>query len=154
MSALSPIPLVAGLVGSLVLLDAFKPKDGERAADYSSEFSRKALEEALARGEAGRKSPPAKTFSIVEKHYPWIEQRLSQQPNSIVFNPIRLTGKLETVAKKTYIRAPRYPQAAFDKAFEECKANPTWRTMTVENSGHDVMIDQPEWLADVFIKSA
>ena len=44
--------------------------------------------------------------------------------------PIRLTGKRETIARKTYIRAPRYPQAAFDKALAECKADKTWRTFT------------------------
>mgnify|MGYP003342979835 CR=1 FL=1 len=37
--------------------------------------------------------------------------------------PIKLTGAREKVAKKTYIRAPKYPQAAFDKALAECKAD-------------------------------
>src|SRR3974390_975429 len=48
-------------VASIVWVDAFKPKNDEKAVDYISEFSRKALEEAVARGEAGRNPPPAKT---------------------------------------------------------------------------------------------
>ncbi len=56
------------------------------------------------------------------------------------------------VAKKTFIRAPKYPQASFDRAYAECKANPSWTTYVAENSHHDVMIDQPEWLADILIK--
>ena len=52
---------IAERVSSLVWLDAFKPKSGEKPVDYISEFSRKALEEALARGEAGRKPTPANT---------------------------------------------------------------------------------------------
>ena len=62
-------------------LEAYKPQDGEKPLDYISPFSRKALEEAMARGEAGRKPPPAKTYSLVEKEYAWIDSKLTLQPN-------------------------------------------------------------------------
>jgi pimeloyl-ACP methyl ester carboxylesterase len=62
-------------VGSIVWLDAFKPEDGQKGTDFISEFSRKAMEEAVARGEPGRKPPPAKTFSISEKDYAWIDSK-------------------------------------------------------------------------------
>lgn len=143
---------IADRVDSLVWLDAFKPKNGERPVDYISEFSRKAMEDALTRGEAGRKPPAASAFSTDEKSWPWIESKMTPQPNNIVFQPLTLTGKLETVAKKTYIRAPKYPQAAFDKALAECRANTGWQTFVNENTGHDVMVDQPEWLADIILK--
>jgi hypothetical protein len=139
-------------VASIVWLDAFKPEDGQKGTDFASEFSRKALEEAVARGEPGRKPPPAKTFSLSEKDYAWIDSKLTLQPNGVALQPIRLTGKRETIAKKTYIRAPRYPQAAFDKALAECKADKSWRTFVNDDTGHDVMIDQPEWLAEVLLK--
>ena len=139
-------------VASIVWLDAFKPKDGEKGTDYISEFSRKAMEEAVARGEPGRKPPPAKTFSKSEKDYAWIESKLTQQPNGPALQPIKLTGKRDMIAKKTYIRAPSYPQAAFDKALAECKADASWQTIVNDSSGHDVMIDQPQWLADVLLK--
>lgn len=143
---------IADRVASLVWLDAFKPRNGEKPVDYISEFSRKALEDALARGEAGRKPTAASTYSTDEKAWPWIESKLTPQPNNIVFQPLALTGKLESVAKKTYIRAPKYPQAAFDRALAECKGDASWRTLTHETSGHDVMIDQPDWLADVLMQ--
>src|ERR1700735_3050506 len=56
-------------VAAIVWLDAFKPENGQRGTDFASEFSRKALEEAVAKGEPGRKGPPAKTFSLSEKDY-------------------------------------------------------------------------------------
>ena len=139
-------------VASIVWLDAFKPKDGEKGTDYISEFSRKAMEEAVARGEPGRKPPPAKTFSKREQDYAWIDSKLTEQPNGIALQPIKLTGKRDAVAKKTYIRAPSYPQASFDKALAECKADGSWQIFVNDTSGHDVMIDQPEWLADVLLK--
>ncbi len=141
-------------VSSIVWVDAFIPKNGDRQIDAISAFSRKALEEAMARGEAGRKPPKASQYSISEKDYAWIDSKLTPQPNSIVNNAIKLTGAMEKVAKKTFIRAPKYPQKAFDAAFAQCKANPSWTTYVVENSHHDVMVDQPEWLADVMMKHA
>ena len=139
-------------VASIVWLDAFMPKDGERSTDMISEFSRKALVEAMAKGEPGRKPPKASQYSISEKDYEWMDFKLTAQPNSITDNAIKLTGALQKVAKKTFIRAPKYPQASFDRAYAECKANPSWTTYVAENSHHDVMIDQPEWLADILIK--
>ncbi|HEY7244969.1 MAG TPA: alpha/beta hydrolase family protein [Xanthobacteraceae bacterium] len=139
-------------VASIVWLDAFKPKNGEKAVDYISEFSRKALEEAVARGEAGRKPPPAKTYSINERHYAWIDSKLAPQPNGVAIQPIKLTGRLDGIARKTYVRAPKYPQAGFDRALAECKSDRSWQTLVNDNSGHDVMIDQPEWLADLLLK--
>ena len=32
------------------------------------------------------------------------------------------------MAKKTYIRTPKFPQPAFDKALPECKADKSWTT--------------------------
>jgi pimeloyl-ACP methyl ester carboxylesterase len=141
-------------VGAIVWLDAFKPEDGQKGSDYSSAFSRQGLIEAIARGEPGRKAPPAKTFSLSEKDWPWIESKMTDQPNGPAVQPIRLTGKRDTIAKKTYIRAPKYPQAAFDKALAECRADKSWQTFVNDTSGHDVMIDQPQWLADILLKVA
>jgi hypothetical protein len=106
----------------------------------------------MAKGEAGRKPPKASAYSLSEKDYAWIDSKLSLQPNSIVRDAIKLTGAMQKVANKTFIRAPKYPQAMFDRAFSERKADPSWTTYVTENSHHDIMIDQPEWLADILIK--
>jgi pimeloyl-ACP methyl ester carboxylesterase len=145
---------ISDRVASIVWVDAFKPSDGEKPADYISEFSRKAMEEAMARGEAGRKPPPAKTYSLSEKDYAWIDSKLTPQPNGVAFTPLKLSGKRDAVAKKTFIRAPKYPQASFDKALAECKADKSWQTFVKDDTGHDVMIDQPEWLADIIMKAS
>jgi hypothetical protein len=110
------------------------------------------LEEAMARGEAGRKPPKASQFAFSEKEYAWMDSKLTPQPNSIVRDAIKLTGAMQKVAKKTFIRAPKYPQKMFDRAYEECKADPSWTTYVTDNSHHDIMIDQPEWLAGIMLK--
>ena len=140
-------------VSSIVWLDAFLPKDGERGFDAASEFSRKALQEAVAKGEAGRRSPPAKAFAVVsEADQKWVDSKVTLQPNAIPMQLIKLTGARDKVAKKAYIRAAKYPQKAFDAALAECKADKSWRTFEVDNAGHDVMVDAPDWLTDVLIQ--
>jgi hypothetical protein len=70
------------------------------------------------------------------------------------FQPIKLSGARDKVKKKTYIRAPRFAVAAFNKALAECRADPSWSTVENATSGHVIMIDDPEWLADVLMKAA
>jgi pimeloyl-ACP methyl ester carboxylesterase len=139
-------------VASIVWLDAFKPENGQRGVDFASEFSRKGLEEAVARGEPGRPAPKAEAFHVNEKDRAWVDSKTTPQPNGVALQPIKLTGARERVAKKTYIRAAAYPQPAFEKALAECKADKTWKTFETTDSGHDVMVDAPEWLVDILLR--
>jgi pimeloyl-ACP methyl ester carboxylesterase len=141
-------------VSSIVWLDAFKPDNGQKGVDYASDFSRKAMEEAVAKGTPGRKAPPPSAFFVNEKDQAWVASKVTDQPNGVATQPITLTGARDRIAKKTYIRAPRYPQKAFDKALADCKADGTWKTFVNEDSGHDVMVDQPEWLANILLQVA
>jgi hypothetical protein len=143
---------IGNRVSAIVWVDAFKPENGQKGIDYASGFSRTAMEEAIAKGEPGRKAPPAKAFGVNEKDQAWVESKLTDQPNGVATQPIKLTGARDKVAKKTYIRAVKYPQAAFDKALAECKADSSWKTLVNENTGHDIMVDQPQWLADTILQ--
>jgi hypothetical protein len=66
---------------------------------------------------------------------------------------VKLSGAREKVAKKTYIRLPKFPMAALDKAFAECKADKSWTALENTTSGHSVMITEPDWLTDVLLKA-
>ena len=140
-------------VSSIVWLDAFKPENGQRGFDFASEFSRKAFLAAVEKGEPGRPAPTAEAFRVIsEKDRAWVDSKTTPQPNGVAIQPIRLTGAREKVAKKTYIRAAKYPQPAFDQALAECKADKSWRTFQATDSGHDVMVDAPQWLVDVLLQ--
>jgi hypothetical protein len=58
------------------------------------------------------------------------------------------------LSKKTFVRVTKYPQAALDHALAECKADSTWQTVLQNDSGHALMIDQPEWTADLLLRTA
>jgi pimeloyl-ACP methyl ester carboxylesterase len=140
-------------IASVVYLDAFVPDDGQRALDVASEFARKGTLEAIAKGEVSRKSPPAATFHVNDKDQAWVDAKLTPQPVGVSLQPIKLIGARERLAKKTYIRAPKYPQPAFDTHYRTKKADPSWRTYEAP-CGHDVMVDMPEWLAEVLLEVA
>jgi hypothetical protein len=59
----------------------------------------------------------------------------------------------EKVPKKTYIRATKFPLAAFDKALAECKLDKSWSTFEIASS-HSVMLDEPERLAELLVQAA
>jgi pimeloyl-ACP methyl ester carboxylesterase len=146
------IEQIGDRVSSIVWLDAFKPENGQRVIDTIAGDIRNALLTAVERGEPGGLAPMAERFLVNEKDSAWVDSKLTPQPSGVMLQPIKLTGAREKVAKKTYIRAPKYPQPAFDKALAECKADKSWRTFETTASGHDVMIDAPAWLADILLQ--
>ena len=140
-------------IASIVFLDAFVPEDGQKSFDFASDFSRKGTLEAQQKGEISRPAPPASAFHVNANDVAWVESKLTAQPLALAFSTIKLTGAREKVAKKAYIRAPAYPQPAFDKYYAAKKADPSWRTYEV-TSGHDVMVDAPDRLTEILLESA
>ena len=62
--------------------------------------------------QAGEVLRVGKVFQVNEKDRAWDDSKLTPQPNGVALQPIKLTGAREKVAKKAYIRAPKYPQLA------------------------------------------
>jgi hypothetical protein len=139
-------------VSSIVWLDAFKPESGQRGFDLATELSRKGLLAAVEKGEPGRPGPKAEAFHVNETDRAWVDSMTTPQPTDVALQPIKLTGAREKVAKKAYIRAVKYPQPAFDKAHAECKTDKSWRTFETTTAGHDVMVDDPQWLVDILLQ--
>jgi len=145
------IEQVGDRMASVVYLDAFVPEDGQKGIDVASAFSRKAMLEAMAKGEFSHGPPKAEIFQVNENDRAWVDSKLTPQPVGVALQPIRLTGARAKVAKKTYIRAPVYPQPAFDTYYAAEKADPSWRTYEVDG-GHDVMIDRPDRLVEILLE--
>ena len=139
-------------VSSIVWVDAFKPENGQKPVDFTS-FS-KAVLASVEKGEVSIPAFKAGPVVVNENDRPWFDSKATAQPIGTYLQPIELSGALGKVAKKTYIRAPRFPNPAFDKALAECKADKRWNTLENTTSGHCVMLDAPEWLADQLLKAA
>jgi pimeloyl-ACP methyl ester carboxylesterase len=138
-------------VSSIVFLDAFMPEDGQKGTDWNSPHARKAVAEAVAKGEISRPPVKCEIYNVNERDLAWVNSLTTPQPIGTSLQPIRLTGARDRVARKTYIRARGYPHKIFDANLERCKADPTWRTYEVP-CGHDVMVDMPERLAEILVE--
>lgn len=144
-------------VASIVWLDAYQPEDGQKPLDLTNEGFRKAFLNAAEKGEPSFAPPlgaaPLFPIWVNEKDSAYVLSKLTPQPVGTYLQPIKLSGARDKTAKKTYIRATRFPNPAFDKALAACKADKSWSTFEVK-SGHIVMLDQPDWLADTLMKVA
>jgi len=140
-------------IGSIVYLDAFVPDNGESVLDLTGPAVHEAVRKAQAKNLIGVPPRPAEAFGIYEKNRAWVDSQCTPQPIATFTEKSAVTGALQTIGKKSYIRAGTYPSPGFDKAMARTKADPTWRVYDAP-CGHDVMVDEPEWLAKILVEVA
>lgn len=138
---------IGSRVSSIVWVDAMKPADGQ---SFRDQVPFQMEENAISR-------PPPKAVSPASFHDPkdaaWFLSKLTPQPVGTWLQPVKLSGARERVAKKTYIRLPKFPSPPLDKAFAECKADTSWTVLENTTSGHSVMVNEPDWLTGVLLKA-
>lgn len=142
-------------VSSVVWLDAFIPNDGQRVADLAFEGFRKAIQTAADKGEAGvhglAKLPP---IVVAERDRAFAESKVTPHPVGTYLQPIKVSGALQKVAKKTYVRLPKFPQPPFDKALADCKSDKSWVTFELPDVGHMAMLDAPDRVSELILQAA
>jgi pimeloyl-ACP methyl ester carboxylesterase len=140
-------------VASIVYLDAFVPQVGDSLISLANPGPRKALEEAVARGDLAAKPVPAAAFNVNEKDRAWVDAKCTPHPLAAVVDKVTGASAREKIARKTYIRATGFKSPVFDETLAKMKTMPGWRTYEVA-SGHDVMIDHPDRLAEILLEVA
>ncbi len=138
-------------IAAVVFVDAYVPRDGQSMFDVATPSSRASLELAIKNGDAVRQPPRAETFNVNERDRAWVDARMTPQPVAVAMQKVRLSGAMEKVPRKAYVRATGYPNATFDRHLAEVRQRQGWQTFEVP-SGHDVMIDRPDTLADILLK--
>jgi len=144
---------LAPTIRSIVFLDAFVPKDGEAVQDLTGPAVREAAEAAKDRGDIVIPARPAEAFRVNPADRAWVDGLCVGQPIGTFTAKIRLTGAVNQLARKSYVRAASYPNPGFDRALAAAKADPTWHTYEV-SCGHDVMVDAPERLTEILLEAA
>jgi pimeloyl-ACP methyl ester carboxylesterase len=140
-------------VASIVYLDAFVPDPGDNLISLANPGPKKALEDAVARGDLVAKPVPAAAFKVNEKDRAWVDSKCTPHPLAAVVEKITAAGAREKIARKTYIRATGWDSPVFDKTLARMKATPGWKTYGV-GSGHDVMVDMPDRLVEILLEVA
>ncbi|MBT5267253.1 MAG: alpha/beta hydrolase [Rhodospirillaceae bacterium] len=139
---------------ALVYLDAFVPSHGQAAFDLRApERNAIALKKAREKG-AGWLLPPtrAATFKVNAADQAWVDAKCTDIPLACFTQPLHLTGAYKGIARKVYLRAAGCEAPDFDRVLAECAADPKWITDSVD-CGHDVMVDDPDWLVERLIEA-
>jgi len=144
---------VPSLIKHLVYLDAFVPENGKSLLDYV-EPARQA--EVIKTGrETGFMTPlPMPLLGVTKpEDVAWVSRRLVNQPFKTLSQPVRLFNSAGPSVARTYIYCSKPPTGAFDQFANVIRNNPTW-TFHDMNTGHDVMITDPQGLAKILLSVA
>jgi pimeloyl-ACP methyl ester carboxylesterase len=144
---------IAPAIRSVVFLDAFMPRDGESVRELTGAAVREAIDVALQRGDLGIAPRPAEAFGVNPADRSWVDRLCVPQPIATFIDKIRLTGAVDGIAHKSYVRASSYANPGFDRALGAVKSDASWRTCEVA-CGHDVMVDAPERLCEILLDAA
>jgi pimeloyl-ACP methyl ester carboxylesterase len=128
-------------IRALVYLDAFVPEDGDSAWTLNTEAFRHRTLSGV-RGD-GYSVPPE----------PFYDPRATTHPLASILQGIELTGKLDTVTRRTYVFASDWPQGPFGPFAERLRADPGWQVHVLP-SGHNLMGHVPDELARIVSAAA
>jgi pimeloyl-ACP methyl ester carboxylesterase len=134
-------------ISSVVLVDAFLPETGQAVIDLQPQPVQATLRSAQASGATTVPPRTAAFFHVNEKDRAWVDGRCTPQPLKCFLQRLTLTRARERIARKVYIRATGYPSEPFDRAMASARAK-GWQVHELA-CGHDVMLDQPEQLAEI-----
>jgi pimeloyl-ACP methyl ester carboxylesterase len=138
-------------IGALVYLDAFVLENGQCLNDMiPPKVRRERLALVKEVGEGWKLPPiPAEEFNVNPRDRDWVNRQATMQSMATSEQPLHLTGAINQIKNITYILASDWSPSPFPQFYEMAKTR-GWKTITIE-CGHDVMLDQPEELADLLL---
>jgi pimeloyl-ACP methyl ester carboxylesterase len=142
-------------IKALVFLDAFVLENGESLMEIvPSEIAQAVREQARATGEGWKMNPiPAQFFGVRDPHdVAWADAQCAPQAMATFEERIKLTGNLEHIQDIAYMFPSEcHPNLQVSHVRAKAKG---WRILTIDNSGHELMIDQPQKLATLLLEDA
>jgi pimeloyl-ACP methyl ester carboxylesterase len=139
-------------VGRLVYLDAAVPVDGQSSVDASPG----ALAGwARAAGGDGWSVPPVpvEVLEVNAEDRAMVRNRLTPMPITAFLQRISLTGAAARIPRRDFVFATGWAATPYRAQAERLAGEPGW-TVTSVNTGHEVMLDAPQWVADFLIGEA
>lgn len=136
-------------VRSLVYLDAIVPEEGQSLFDVVG-FETMQHTVASAAQDGRVPSPGTAFFNVNTADSEWVGRRCVPQSIATFVEAVHLTGRENAVRNRTYILANNYGFELNRNTFDRLAHDPAWRTAVVD-TGHDMMIDAPEQLAQALL---
>jgi pimeloyl-ACP methyl ester carboxylesterase len=137
-------------IRSIVYLDAVVSQDGDSLADLSAPLG-DTVKSLLDERKMTIPPIPAAVFNVNEKDRAWVDRLCTPQPILTFTEKIALTGKRDSIALKTYIKAVSFQTATFEKGLRIINDDASWAKYEVP-CGHDAMIDMPDRIAELLLE--
>jgi pimeloyl-ACP methyl ester carboxylesterase len=141
------------LISHLIYLDALVPEDGQSSLEVTANKDIDVLLHAgAAESGKGWLAPPnhdAAGFGVYEPDdAAWVSRRMTWQPLRTLTDKLSLTGGIEEVPQRIFVRCARFSRGSMDDHASSLLGRSGWQVERWD-SEHDVMITEPERVADL-----
>jgi pimeloyl-ACP methyl ester carboxylesterase len=142
---------MAEKIHALVYLDALVPDDGQCMFDTIPPGIADGFREQARSGD-GYSVPPmtAEQFNVNGEDATWMNRKCSNHPLASFTEPLTLTGRHLEVPHRVYVLAAGFDHPGTKAAYEAVKTKSGWQTEIMQG-GHDLMIDNPDAVADTLL---
>jgi pimeloyl-ACP methyl ester carboxylesterase len=138
-------------IASLVYLDAFVPGNGQSLFSLVPATAPRPDRPPIPASEDYLTPPlPPSAFGVSAAVAALLEAKTSPQPTACFTQPVKLTGGIERIKRKTYIYANDPQPTTFTPFYEKLKNQPGWKVHTLPCT-HLVQMDMPEELTRLLI---
>jgi hypothetical protein len=137
-------------IASIVYIDAVIPNNGDTVFD---QIPARAKEGAVRSdlNELARAPYPSDLWVTSPEDRAWVDAKATPQPLACLHQPIRLTGDYLNVNRRVYVYAVGFAE---DGHYQQFEGHPGCIVRPIADTRHDIMIDQPERLANVLMEAA
>lgn len=135
---------IAGSLKAVALLDAFMPVDGGAMIDDTTQGLRDAIAAAPMTGTIALPGFPATALGCTGADADWVDALCTPHPIKTYTDRSSVTGALETVPRKLFIRTA-FGAAKLEETASQVTGRPGWEVARL-TCGHDAMVADPEGL--------
>ena len=139
-------------IAALVYLDALVPENGDTLFTLRPEYMDFFVGKVAAGAGLTVAPSPASAFdTALPDDWVWIDSKTTPHPFACFIQSISLSGRGSEVARRIYIYAEG---GICDGMYDVFRTDAGAKVISVKQSGHSIMIDQPKRLADILIEVA
>jgi pimeloyl-ACP methyl ester carboxylesterase len=140
----------------LIYLAAFLAQDGQNLFDVQTKATQRFYLDWSKRMGEGWRLPPSDAFLTRwgltnPDDIAWVAPRLTDFPMKCLFDRLNLKGHASDRLSRTYIHCTQEPMASALKPFAEQAKADRWGYSKID-AGHDVMVTEPEELAELLLR--
>jgi pimeloyl-ACP methyl ester carboxylesterase len=145
---------IPGKIASLVYLDAFVPESGQGLFNLIPAEAPRPDRPAIPAAEDYLTPPlPPESFGPVTPEIrAFFERKTSPQPTATFTQPVKLTGGIDRIKRKTYIYCNVPAPTTFTQFYEKLKGKPGWTAHTLPCT-HMAQNDMPNELTALLLQA-